>query len=813
MRFLCPLLCSLAIAISSARADLLDDAVKAYQSGVPEVSITKLRQYLAAQPPESRAGVAKLLLARCLLETQQIVEAGQALQNTTGQEATYLKAQQALRSGHSAEAGRYFLELIESASAYSVEARLGLAETQRAVGQLDAALQTLGPLMSDETSADPRAQLMAVEILVSKSNISKAAELVSRIKAASAKIKIEKTCLEGEIALKQGRLSEASASFDKVLETPEDRTYRVIGLARLGLAKVLVQREQFEEAETELEKLISDQPRSAILDEMFENLYEIYSREDNPETSELVRWAAEDPKASGPDRPAYALYYLMRLQIQEGLVTDAVQNCQKLLDRFPDHPATIESSLILSRQQISSGRFDDANSLLQNVLDRSHDLSPENRSRVEYLLGETNYLRGNVAAAREIFEKLSLVSDYDRQNVLFNWAVCSLQLGDVRTFERAREMFEELNPDKALISQLLFDQALIEAKSGSGAADATLERLIQRFPESPETTRSRLIQAEVRMMRRPPDLIGAQQALRQISTNADPDLGEKSDRVKFFVAADDPSQNVRSVQALAEEYLLKYPDSPARAEVRLKLGELYFRQADFPNAQTQFELVREDSPDSPFVETALFLAGEAARKSLNSASVDRAISLFEDVYKLGGPLKFQARLEEATTMRQTKREKEAIVLLDDLLAQNPPNDIRYEALDQKGEALFTLGPNDQKLYQQAIDTFDALLQSDGLPVQWKQQALYQKGKCFEKLGRQDDALAAYYDVLATEGAESDQLWFFRAGFDAAQILEDRRSWNSAAAIYEKLANTTGARSDEAKEHLTRLRLEHFLWPG
>jgi len=247
--------------------------------------------------------------------------------------------------------------------------------------------------------------------------------------------------------------------------------------------------------------------------------------------------------------------------------------------------------------------------------------------------------------------------------------------------------------------------------------------------------------------------------------------------------------------------------------VRLKLGELYFRQADFPNAQTQFELVREDSPDSPFVETALFLAGEAARKSLNSASVDRAISLFEDVYKLGGPLKFQARLEEATTMRQTKREKEAIVLLDDLLAQNPPNDIRYEALDQKGEALFTLGPNDQKLYQQAIDTFDALLQSDGLPVQWKQQALYQKGKCFEKLGRQDDALAAYYDVLATEGAESDQLWFFRAGFDAAQILEDRRSWSSAAAIYEKLANTSGARSDEAKEHLTRLRLEHFLWPG
>ena len=314
------------------------------------------------------------------------------------------------------------------------------------------------------------------------------------------------------------------------------------------------------------------------------------------------------------------------------------------------------------------------------------------------------------------------------------------------------------------------------------------------------------------MTGQPPDLNGARKALSEVPATGDPQADEKADRIKFFVAASDPSQNARSVQALAQDYLQKYPDSPAKAEVRLKLGELYFRENDFPNAQTQFELVSEDSPDSPLVETALFLAGEAARKSLNSASVDRAISLFEDVYKLGGPLKFQARLEQATTMRQTKHEKEAIVLLDDLLTQNPPTDIRYQALDGKGESLFTLAANEPKMYEQAISTFDTLLSSEGLPTEWKQQALYQKGKCFEKLGKLDDALSNYYDVLAVEGG-GDQLWFFRAGFDAAQILEDRRSWSSAAAIYEKLANTRGARSEEAKNRLTRLRLEHFLWPG
>jgi tetratricopeptide (TPR) repeat protein len=151
-------------------------------------------------------------------------------------------------------------------------------------------------------------------------------------------------------------------------------------------------------------------------------------------------------------------------------------------------------------------------------------------------------------------------------------------------------------------------------------------------------------------------------------------------------------------------------------------------------------------------------------------------------------------------------------LLDDLLTQNPPAEIRCQALDGKGESLFTLAANEPKLYEQAIKTFDTLLSTEGLPTEWKQRALYQKGKCFEKLGKLEDALSDYYDVLAAEG-DSDQLWFFRAGFDAAQILEDRRSWSSAAAIYEKLANTRGPRSEEAKNRLTRLRLEHFLWPG
>jgi tetratricopeptide (TPR) repeat protein len=181
------------------------------------------------------------------------------------------------------------------------------------------------------------------------------------------------------------------------------------------------------------------------------------------------------------------------------------------------------------------------------------------------------------------------------------------------------------------------------------------------------------------------------------------------------------------------------------------------------------------------------------------------------VYKLGGTLRFQARLEQAYAKRQVHQESEAITLLDDLLALKPPVDIRLEALEVKGQAQFALGTQDPASYLQAKQSFAALAGPEN-PAEWRQRGLYEAGKCFEKLGRTDDALTAYYDALDLGGATGDQVWFFRAGFDAAQILERRRAWSSAGAVYEKLANTRSGRAAEAKERLTKLRLEHFLWP-
>src|ERR1700745_3003032 len=112
MRLFLAILITLAAALlNSVCADLLDDAIQAHRSGIPEVSITKLRRFLASGPAADRAETARVLLARCLIETQKMQEAVKVLESATGLEATFLKAQEALRSKRYSEAAGYFSEL------------------------------------------------------------------------------------------------------------------------------------------------------------------------------------------------------------------------------------------------------------------------------------------------------------------------------------------------------------------------------------------------------------------------------------------------------------------------------------------------------------------------------------------------------------------------------------------------------------------------------------------------------------------------------------------------------------------------------
>ena len=75
-------------------------------------------------------------------------------------------------------------------------------------------------------------------------------------------------------------------------------------------------------------------------------------------------------------------------------------------------------------------------------------------------------------------------------------------------------------------------------------------------------------------------------------------------------------------------------------------------------------------------------------------------------------------------------------------------------------------------------------------------------------------MSTFYEIIENQSRterRQEFFWFYKAGFNAARLLEEEAKWQPAAAIYEKLAFAGGARSEEAKARLNRIRLEHFLW--
>src|SRR5207253_8412945 len=114
---------------------------------------------------------------------------------------------------------------------------------------------------------------------------------------------------------------------------------------------------------------------------------------------------------------------------------------------------------------------------------------------------------------------------------------------------------------------------------------------------------------------------------------------------------------------------------------------------------------------------------------------------------------------------------------------------KREALCGKGDVFSELAASDPQNYQRAIDAYDRLATERDLPAHWRNQALFKKGLCLEKKADRGGALASFYTVL-DEGMGPERahefFWFYKAGFNAGQLLEADAKWQSAATVYEKL---------------------------
>src|SRR5205823_7123343 len=162
---------------------------------------------------------------------------------------------------------------------------------------------------------------------------------------------------------------------------------------------------------------------------------------------------------------------------------------------------------------------------------------------------------------------------------------------------------------------------------------------------------------------------------------------------------DAAANNSDKVIELARNFLAEQPASVFVGDVRIKLAEAYYLRQDFANAQTQFELFAQHNPGSPLAEKALFFAAESAMASMAAHTLDRSITLFDQVAQMNGDLRWAARNEQALIERKLGKPQDALLLYDEVLKSDARPGEKREALCGKGDIYFELSASDPKNYE------------------------------------------------------------------------------------------------------------------
>ena len=789
----------------------LAEATKPLLEGVPEVAVVRLGALLSRSSTVEEWRAIAEKLAEAQVAAKHPEDALALLADSRLRELPSAKFWRAQAFGglrRWADALPIYEELAkDEGSSFRQAATFGAAEMLRALGRRDEALTKLAILLPEKDWAT-RAQLRSAELYIDKGDAVNGRRVLDEVQAKSVAERKERRFLRGCLELILQRPDRAIDMFQAVLKKPDGASHATLMAALFGIADAYLRVKTPETGDDFIERFINSHPADQDLPLLFAKLDELYRAERKPSRNELERWVRN------PEQPrrTFARWYLARLEIRAGLRERARQLFSDLRRGDVKSPAIGPALLEFAQLERDDGHFDEAIAILGDA--RLLHPDPFLLDRINLLSAQTEYLAKRFGAATAAFEQIGHSTSPLAKVALYNASVGWLQLGNYDRFLVDYDDLGKQGGDEESRATLRLEQGLMQAARGNKEAAESLQQFIRDFPKNPRVSEVWIGLAELAFHSSPPRFDEARKNLaRAADSQPTAAAKERGDYLTIWIE-DSANVNETKVIELAKRFLDQHAASPFTPEVRMKLAEIYYRHQDFANAQTEFEILARQNPDNPLGEKALFFAAESAMSSMGEHSLDRAIVLFDEVVRSNGPLRWAARNEQAVIERKLGKSNDALVLYDGVLKSDAEPSERREALCGKGDIFFEMGGSDPSNYQRAIEIYDQLASDKNQPIHWRNQALFKKGLCLEKTSDSAGALATFYKILEDEARPDRRhefFWYYKAGFNAARLLEDDSKWESAAAIYEKLAAAGGSRSDEAKARLNHLRLEHFLW--
>ncbi len=793
---------------TNASADL---AKQAAEEQMPQVSAAVLRTQIQQEQDEQKRSALTRRLVALLISGGRFDEAlavSTTVDVSKDPTLAYWKAEALLGTGDAAGAEGIFSSLLQQKSPVegitTDQITLGLARALREEKKPEEALN----LLNGVAATSPLAEEVALEKGIDLLALGRGEEclkLLQNFAPASDEGKAMALYLKALANWRLGKFDEAKNSF---LAMPPISPW-CSSASTLGGALCFSASGKPQPGVDLLEKHLDQVDDDPLLGEQLQLLNQLYATTATPSSTMLKKWADD---TAHPTRARLALFYQAKQELRLKHAEGGEAILDSLIRKYPEDPLADQARVMLSASRLQRG-------LTQDALGWSADrpsATPEIRAKLAYLRGLAQAASGKEEEAKKSFELAASLDPSLAQNALFNKTVlvATTDKGSLDASAAARSIVE-LN-EGVPSEEMEFQIALDLVRRGDPKGVVLMGEVADHAADPSIKSRARLAAAEWNMKSGKGDVADQDFAKAVHENSGDP---EREEYLNVFLKDTGRKSDAPGVIAAARAFLQAHPDSRFNPEVRLKLAEALLASGDVQAARVEFEQLAYSGAGTEIGRRALFLAAQSAARAMDPTSLDDSLMLLERVVENGNndQLVWQARLQQGALKNAQGLPLEAAAIYDKILsATNAPGapdvELRAAAMMAKADTLHQLAAKDPAQEREALKIWEQLAADPSMPLRWRNQALCKNGMILEKLGDGDAALASYYQAFKNPRTnEPEQLWHDKAAFEAGQLLESRKQWNDAVALYSQLAAEGGPRADEAKARLSKLRLENFLW--
>jgi outer membrane protein assembly factor BamD (BamD/ComL family) len=285
-------------------------------------------------------------------------------------------------------------------------------------------------------------------------------------------------------------------------------------------------------------------------------------------------------------------------------------------------------------------------------------------------------------------------------------------------------------------------------------------------------------------------------------------------QVKFNLAqANDKAGHETNALVLFTNFVAQFPMDALAAHAQYRVGDFYWRQRDWINAEKNYQLVQNTNWMAESVTNltltnllprAQLMAGKAA---MARTAYKQAIGYFTNLLssdcatnlKLEATFAYaDARISQDSTNKIADL-KEAIRSLTTITDTQPDTSEAALAWGEIGNCFFQWGASDAGQYTNALPAYRAVIENRAALSETRGEARFQIGDTLEKQAGQKTgaeqtellkaALSQYLDAFYQSLHDPDKpspVWIEKSALAAGQLAESMQEWQPALCIYNEL---------------------------